>query len=38
MKNMGIDHGGHHVAVHQQLLGRADSNAELQQVSGERRP
>jgi len=36
MKNMGIDHGGHHVAVRQQLLGRADIIRELQQVNGER--
>ena len=38
MKNMGIDHGGHHVAVRQQLLGRADIIRELQQVNGERLP
>jgi hypothetical protein len=32
---MGVDHGGLHIAVAQQLLNRADVGALLQQVCGE---
>ena len=33
---MGINHGGFHIAVPQQLLNRADVGPLLQQVRGER--
>jgi len=33
---MGVDHRGHHIAVTQELLNRADIGSLLQQVCGER--